>query len=163
KKRLQAREALDRTTANVLTDWLGEQPQLTADQKLFLEDALARYEEFIEEGGNTPEDLKEMARAYSRVGDIRSVLGLHPAARAAYTRSIELFEQLLREHSGDEAYVTGLAATLSNLAKLQRETGEREDALKSYDTVCALLKQLVPEHGRVSKHAATLAATHNNI
>src|SRR5262249_35836216 len=53
RERDRARDALDQATAVALTDWLSQEPRLTARQQEYLADALARYEAFTREGGHT--------------------------------------------------------------------------------------------------------------
>src|SRR5947199_10754668 len=65
-------------------------PRMSAFERQSLEDALGFYETFYKEAGSDPEIVRETARAYRMVGDIRLLLGRYQQAEAAYARALDL-------------------------------------------------------------------------
>jgi serine/threonine protein kinase len=159
----RARDALDQMSSQVIDDWLSRQPNLTTEQRQFLEAALVRYEEFTREAGNTPDERYALARAYWRVGLIRYKLGMNAEAAAAYTRSIELFGPLVASHADVPLYLARLAAAHVNVAALQCQLGQWEAALASFEAAQTQWEPLVANHPDVPEYPSDLARTHNNI
>jgi serine/threonine protein kinase len=94
KAKVRAREALDEMTSKVIEDWLAKQRDLTPGQKLFLEKALAWYQEFAADAGDDPATRAGVAQAHSRAGNILQRLGRHRDALASYRRAEELYRAL---------------------------------------------------------------------
>lgn len=161
--RQRARKALDQMSSWIIDDWLSRQEKLTAQQKQFLQDTLAQYEEFTRESGDTPENRAALAWAYRRVGDIRRRLGQAAEAETAYARSIELFEPLAREFPGEPNYVAELAETHHLRGVVETQQGHQKTALKSYETARGLQEQLVKEHADRTEFVLQLANTSNDL
>jgi serine/threonine protein kinase/tetratricopeptide (TPR) repeat protein len=163
KDRQRARKALDDLSSFIVEDWLGRQSGLTPEHKQLLELALVRYEEFTQETGDTPEQRSGLARAYCRVGNIRSRLGMPAEGAAALTRSIELYGTLVREYPGEPEYAEGLSIAHHNLGHLYRALRRLGDAFKAYDVARALDEELVREYPDRPLHAVHLGATYCSL
>ena len=117
--RLQfGRQAVDEMYTQVAEKWLAQQAELTVVQKEFLEKALAFYQRLSTEQSDDPAVRFETAKAQQREGEIRSKLGQHTEAEAAFRRAVELFEQLSRETRDPATCNQALAGTMIGLATI---------------------------------------------
>ena len=87
RRRQQAREALDALSSQVIDEWLAKQKELLPEHRVFLQKALASYEEFAQEAGQDEDTRAGVAAACRRVGKIRFNLGQSNESEAAFRRS----------------------------------------------------------------------------
>jgi tetratricopeptide (TPR) repeat protein/predicted Ser/Thr protein kinase len=151
------RDALDEMSSQVIEDWLSQRGQLEPAQRAFLEKALAKYEAFAAESGNTEEARRSVAAAHLRVGDIRKKLGEHAAAEAAYRRALELYTALADEFPAASQHRQGLARCHNNLANLLLETGHPKEAEVSLHEALRLYEQLAADFPGDPQHRLDLA------
>jgi tetratricopeptide (TPR) repeat protein len=121
----ETRMAMDDMSSEVIDDWLARQPQLTPEQKRFLEKALAYYEKFTQETGQTSEGRAALARAFGRVGVIRRRLGM-PEAEAALRQAVKISRELADESPSVPAYQRDAAIQVQNLADLLADRLDHE-------------------------------------
>jgi serine/threonine-protein kinase len=161
--RQRTRAALDEMSSQVIEDWLAQKKQLEPAQRAFLEKALAYYEDFAQESGNSQEVRQGVAGAHLRVGKIRSRLGQHAEAEAAYVRARELYARLAAEFPAEPQYRQELATTYTNLGILLYDTGRHQEAERSYGDALELQKVLAADYPAVPLYRENLALTHNNL
>jgi tetratricopeptide (TPR) repeat protein len=138
-----ARRALNRMSSHVIDDWLARQPRLTAEQRAFLESALADYEELAREAGTDPQMREGLALAYVRIADIQTLLGQQGQAERSFRRGQELYRVLRREHPSARAPLRNLAASENSLGKLLLEAGRTREAVEAHRRALALAQELI--------------------
>jgi tetratricopeptide (TPR) repeat protein len=142
RRRVQAREALDAMSSEVIDDLLAKQNQLTQEQKKYLEKALASYEEFAQDTGQDEETRRGLAGAYLRMATIRHRLGRMAGAEEAYRRSQEQFARLVAEFPDRSEYREGLGMSHSGLGRLlQRTLRRQKEAEAAHRDAIAVHKQ----------------------
>jgi serine/threonine-protein kinase len=161
--RHRTREALDEMSSQVIEDWLARRSQLEPAQRAFLEKALAYYEAFAAESGNSAEIRKGVADAHLRVGKIRSRLGQHAEAEAAYRRALELYARLADDVPAVPEYRRALASSHNNLGLLLADTGHPKEAEAAYRDALALYQTLAADFPAVPQYRQELAKSHNNL
>jgi tetratricopeptide (TPR) repeat protein len=161
--RQRMRQVLDELSSQVIDDWLAKRRELEPGQREYLEKALAYYEEFAAESGDTEEVRRGVAAAHRRVGNIRSRLAQHPEAEAAYRRAGELFAKLAADFPAVPAYRQNLAGSLTNLGIPLAAMGRRQEAEVVYREALALQQQLAAEFPTEPAYRQELATSHNNL
>jgi serine/threonine protein kinase len=159
----RTRAVLDDMSSEVIDDWLGKQNELTPEQRKFLERALAHYEDFTRETGDTPQQRALLASAHGRVGIIRYNLGLHAASEDAYRRALDLWTQLVADFPSDAHFRRGLAASHYNRGLLLGRLGRRDDALAAFRASLKLELQLAEESATDTSCRMKLADTHSQL
>jgi serine/threonine protein kinase/tetratricopeptide (TPR) repeat protein len=159
----RARVALDQMSSRIIDEWLSRQPELTREQKQFLEFALTRYEEFTRESGNTPEQRQALARAYWRVGMIRDRLGLRAESAAALEQAVALLKALRQEDPDKPEYADDLARTLNNYGILQKAQDRVAEAVGSFEAARELWEMLREKDPRSVHYAVALGGLYCNL
>src|SRR5262249_14150471 len=93
------------------------------EQRQFLEQALAYYQEMIGEQAPDPDGQARQARAYFRIGALQQRLGWQTEAEAAYRAALEQFAHLAAEHPQTPEYRRHLAQTYNTRAYLLKDIG----------------------------------------
>jgi serine/threonine protein kinase/Tfp pilus assembly protein PilF len=161
--RQRARKALDAMSSQVIEDWLARQTQLSPEQKAFLGTALAYYEEFAAESGDTPEVRGDVAGAYVRVGLIRHKLRQHAEAKAALYRAGDLYAKLVADFPAVPEYRHGLAQSHNNLGILLSDLGQYVEAEAAFREAVQLWQEQVHELPAVPQYRHDLAQSYNNL
>jgi tetratricopeptide (TPR) repeat protein len=161
--RQRTREALDEMSSQVIEDWLSRRGQLEPAQRAFLEKALANYQAFAAESGNSEEVRKSVADAHLRVGKIRRRLGQHKEAEAALRRAREFYTSLVAEFPTVPRYRKELALSNNNLATHLYTTGHPKEAEAAYREALAIRKQLVADFPTEAPYRQDLAGSCNNL
>jgi serine/threonine-protein kinase len=161
--RTRTRQALDEMSSQVIEDWLAQKKQLEPAQRAFLEKALGYYEEFAKEAGHSEEVRRGVADAHFRVGKIRSRLGQHAEAEAAYVRARELYARLGADFPAVPQYRQDLARSYETLGNLLKDTGRPKEAEASYRDALDIQKQLVQDFPGVPQYRQDLAMSHNSL
>jgi len=156
-------EALDAMVSQVIEDWLGSQKELTPEQKAFLEQALASYEDFAQETGQTEEARASVARAHYRMAIISARLGQHERAEATFRRSQELLKQLVADYPEAPEYRHELTLCSDKLGSLLRDLGRHAEAEVECRNALAIQKQIVANFPAVGKYRKELAIIHNSL
>jgi serine/threonine-protein kinase len=161
--RTRTRQALDEMSSQVIEDWLAQKKQLEPAQRAFLEKALGYYEDFAGEAGHGQEVRQGVAGAHRRVGNIRSQLGQHPEAEAAYARARELYARLAADFPAEPLYRREVARTHNNLGNLLKATGRPREAEAAYREARDLYKALAKDFLAVPDSEAELANTLDSL
>jgi tetratricopeptide (TPR) repeat protein len=159
----RTREALDQLSSDVIGDWLTRQPELTPKQQQVLQFALARYEEMLSGTGNTAEQRLALGRAYWRVADFRTHLGLRAEAAAAFARAIEVYGSLDAEFPDTPNYASELAKVHVNQSASRQKFGQWDESLASCEAARAILERLVARYPNTDEYAVDLGGAYCNI
>jgi eukaryotic-like serine/threonine-protein kinase len=114
-------------------------PVLSKEAAALLEDMLPFYDRLAKQVTNEAEVLEKVARANRRVGDIRQRLGQYDEAVAAYSRAIEVYEQLGRPRPQETHVPLEIARIRNELGGLFRSTQRFADAQRSHVTALTIL------------------------
>ncbi len=163
RRRQQTRQALDALSSQVVEEWLARQEELSAEQKKFLEQALAWYEEFAQDTGRGVEVQAGAAQACRRVGLIRYRLGQAREAEAAYARSRELYARLAEEFPDRTEFRQELAKNHNNLANLLADSDRLTEAEADYRHASEIQHQLAVDHPEQPSFRRDLAASRSNL
>jgi tetratricopeptide (TPR) repeat protein len=161
--RQRTRAALDDMSSQVIADWLTQRTQLEPVQRAFLEKALAHYEAFAAESGNTQEVRKSVADAHLRIGHLRDKLGQHAEAEAAYRRAQELCASLVADFPTVPQYRQDLATSHVSLGLLWSNMGRLKEAQAAYTDALDIRKRLADDFPTVPQYRQDLAISHSNI
>jgi tetratricopeptide (TPR) repeat protein len=161
--RQRTREALDEMSSQVIEDWLSRQEKLEPAQRDFLEKALAFYDGFAAESGQTEAARHGVAGAHLRVGKIRDKLGQRAEAEAAYVRARELYARLAAEFPAVPQYRQELARSHNSLGLLLSDTGRPKEAEAAYTDARDIQKALAAEFPAEPQYRQELARSHNNL
>jgi eukaryotic-like serine/threonine-protein kinase len=127
-QRQLARQAVDDMYTQVAEKWLADQPHLQPLQREFLEKALGYYQRAAQENDADPEARRQRARAYQRVGAIRTALGEPNKAIEPLKEALGLLRELAAE-SADDAHINHmLGDTLDELGGAYVELGRYGEA-----------------------------------
>jgi serine/threonine-protein kinase len=162
-RRQQARAALDELSSEVIDDWLARQPQVTEQQRKFLERALASYEELARDTGQDEPSRAGVAEAYQRVGNILFRLGKFAEAAAAYRSCQEWFAQLATDYPAVPLYRRGLSTAHSNRANALSYIERAEEAEREYRAALDLLQRLADDDPGEGGYQDKRARSHNNL
>jgi serine/threonine protein kinase len=162
KAQQRTRAVLDDMTSEVVDDLMAKQKELTPEQRKFLERALAGYEEFTKEIGETPEQQSSLARAHKRVGNIRGRLGMYAAAEEAYRRAIDIMTALTADFPTESSYFHGLGVCHGNLGDVLVDHGRMLEANSEYQQSVKLLEQIAKGFPTVASYQRDVARTLNN-
>jgi tetratricopeptide (TPR) repeat protein len=157
-----ARKAVDDTLTAVAED-----PQLKAgkSQKLrkeLLGKAVPFFEEFVRQHSDDPQLEAERARAYGRLGFVRTEMGEVNEADAAYARMAEVFAHLAEAHPSRPEYRLGLAQAHNGRSGVlsAQKPKEAEAASRAAVAVC---RALADEFPTVPEYRAELATGYANL
>jgi serine/threonine protein kinase len=121
-------DALAALTDGVLAQLLARQVQITARDRQFLHDVLARYERLAAQRGDGRESRAIRAEGAFRVGMLRLRLGDQDAARDAFQRALAGYRELAAEHPEATRYALAAAKAYTNLGVLRLDRGEWDAA-----------------------------------
>jgi serine/threonine-protein kinase len=113
----KAQAAVDDYFTRVSENRLLQVPGLKGLRKELLLSALKFYQDFLKDRADDPNVRTGLAGAYLRVGKIRSELGEHKEARAAYEQGFRLYQELLRTNPTDVETRHGLASCHMRLGR----------------------------------------------
>jgi serine/threonine protein kinase len=138
----QAWDALDAMTSAATGDSLAAQPEVSAEQKRFLADAVRSYRQLAQGKADGERARKRTALATRRVAHIEGILGDHLRSAAAYLDAAKAFTSLAESFPADREY-RRLAATSYGPAgvaysRAGRSTEEGEYLRKAVDALRAL-------------------------
>jgi eukaryotic-like serine/threonine-protein kinase len=159
----EARQAVDEMYTQVAQRWWFQQPYMEQVQRDFLLKALAFYEKFAQEQGNTPGLRLEAARALRRVADIHYRLGDQARAEEEYALAIARLEQLPGNVSIEPGRRDELAKAYDNHGNLLREQRKFAEAEKAYRRARELFAALAAEDADQPHYREGLAGTLTNL
>jgi serine/threonine-protein kinase len=164
KARRRTRQALDEMSSQVIENWLARQgSKLEPAQEEFLKKALASYQEFAAEAGDSEEVRIGVAKAHHRIGNIHYKLGEVKAAEEAFRRAVDLNEKLADDFPDKLEYRQRQAGSQNNLGVLLAATGRPKEAETAYRGALALRKQLVADFPNEPSCRQDLAISYNTL
>lgn len=117
-----ADEATDRavTALQTLTDeaidrLLAAEPNLSAENRDFLEQIVSQLEDFTRATDRSVKARVVQADGLNQIGNLKGQLGDYPGAIASFRRAIEIWEPLCRERPDKPEYRRGMGDAWSNL------------------------------------------------
>jgi serine/threonine-protein kinase len=161
KARRRTRQALDDMTSEVMEKWMARKDRLGPGEEEFLKKALASYEEFAQESGESEEVRRGVADASARVGRIHYGLGRSESAEAAFRRALELFQRLTVEFPQQPEFRRELAGSHHDLGVVLVETGRIEEARAAYEQALELRRQLTADFPDKLEYRKDLALNYN--
>ncbi len=163
RRRQRLRQVLDAMSSQVIDDWLGKQPEPTPEQKEFLRQALAWYEELAEDTAEDPASRAGAAAAQYRVGLIHWRLGQHRDAEAADRRAVERYARLAADFPDEPEYRNRLARGRCQLGRSLWLTGQPEKAEAAYHDALQLQRAVVAQAPTNAEYREDLAYTHSAL
>jgi serine/threonine-protein kinase len=122
---------------------LAEVPRLRELQRGLLEDALAFYQDVLQQADTSdPEVRRDAARAYGRTADVQQMLGQWEAAVANYRRAIELVEALPAEDRDTPDSQLLLAGCYQNWGTAAAACGRPDEAERLRRKALGILERL---------------------
>jgi serine/threonine-protein kinase len=161
--RKRTREALDEMSSQVIEDWLSRQAKLQPAQREFLQKALAQYQAFAAESGQTEEIRKSVADAHLRIAGLQTKLGQHAAAEEALRQAQTLYESLIADFRNKPEYRQGLASAHRNLASELDSTGRLNEARSAISAGLTVARKLAEDFPTEPKYQKQLASNLNTL
>jgi serine/threonine protein kinase len=157
KQRARTRLAIDEMYQQLALEWMEEQGQLAPLQRVFLEKALAYYQEEARERGDDPEARFRAALVASRVASIQKRLGQSDEALRSYEEALAGLDRLA-ERQPDSLEVLALRGTCSrDQGILFYQIGRLKRADEAYRAGIALLESSVAAEPDNPDHRSDLA------
>jgi tetratricopeptide (TPR) repeat protein len=158
----RTRRAVDRLMTRVMTDDVPDLPYVQDFRLRLLEDAREFQAELAAEAPGDASVVLELARASSRVGQLRAELGQHAKALEAFTAAIEICRRLDRK--GDPDFDLFLACTLADAGFARHALADRAaareligEARAIWSKLCSALPSDDPRHELVDRARAIAA------
>jgi serine/threonine protein kinase/tetratricopeptide (TPR) repeat protein len=158
-----ALNALDEIFVRITERQSVASPEIEKANREVLERALAFYEAFARENGDSRRVNFETARGHLRVGQIRLAFGQHALAEEAVRRSVDRAERLADRDPGDLAARSLLADGLRAQSVLAQSSKEWPEAEALQRRAIALRRSLVSDRPREAEHRRNLAGELINL
>jgi tetratricopeptide (TPR) repeat protein len=155
----RARRAVDKMLTVVAEEHLADKPHMEEKQKDLLEEALAIYQEILQEKSGDPVRQEETALAYKRMGDILHTLGKNDLAKDAYQQATVLLSPLAQRAPSNPQYRQNLANSWNFLGEVLRTTGHRAEANDAYVRALELQKELAVQFPDTRTYQQELSRT----
>jgi len=151
----EARAAVERYFLIVSESQLLNVPGLQPLRKELLEAALEYYEKLASLTDAKGDSTADLAQANLRVGTITSMIGSQDKALAAFTKAVELYEQLA--HTSQREYRPHLLSAYERQGITQIGTDHLDQAEATFKKMLALAEQLEREVPQVARYATAQA------
>jgi tetratricopeptide (TPR) repeat protein len=152
----KAREAVDQLLTRVGDQKFKNVPLLEELQRELLEEALKFNQQFLEEKSGDPIVRQGTAKAFSRAAHIRSLLGQHIEATAAYQQAIDLLKSLAVQFPQEASYRRDLAMNYDALSGAWSILNKFSDSKTACEQSLLLLEQLHGEHPQDQTYRSNL-------
>jgi serine/threonine protein kinase len=159
----RARAAVDQMLTRVGDQKLKNVPLMEQLQRDLLEDALEFNQQFLEERATDPSVRKETVHAYLRAANIRSMLGHHDQAVAAYREAIQLLQQVVDETPEEVASLRTLALSYEGLGSQLAEMNNVTEAETAYRKALGVFEDLIGRYPGMPTYREELAGIHNRM
>ncbi len=126
----RAMSVVDRLLTRVGTSGLTSVPHMDQTRSRILQDALAAYQEILQDESEDPAVRREISRAWQRVGVIQNRLGQNDASTESLQHAIALQESLLADHPNNLDYQNDYVQSHRHLAQNLIAIGHFLDAEK---------------------------------
>ncbi|QDT70164.1 Serine/threonine-protein kinase PrkC [Planctomycetes bacterium MalM25] len=164
-QRQHAERSLDRALSvldrfgSQLSDQLAATPGAEPVRDAALRDALASYQEFLDQSSGDPVLAASVAKTRVHAAAVAERLGRGDKASRLYTQAIEDFEALHAEAPDQVEHTRWLARSLNNHGLLLHDRDEATAALAELDRAVALQREVVKRTPGEAEALSDLAAT----
>ncbi len=139
---LAARKIVDNVFS--ATEQLAQVPGAEGVRNDLLTQTLSYYQGFVRE--KSDEGLwNDIARTYSKIGELSSNLGAPQEAIAAHEKSRELYAWLVQKEPNEREHRSGLALATNNLAQALSASGDAQRTRELFDEAVALEEGMLQE------------------
>ena len=128
-----------------------------------LQDTLTYYYKFIEDAGDDPSFQRDLAAAWSKIGNITEQVGRDDEALAAHRHARQLLEALAASRPDAEKPYADLAVCYNNIGLLLARAGDTAGARAAYQQAIELQNRLTANHPENRRYRADLALSCNNL
>ncbi|HLJ95730.1 MAG TPA: serine/threonine-protein kinase [Gemmataceae bacterium] len=163
KAKLRTRQALDEMSSELIENWFSRQEKLQPAQETFLKKALAYYQEFAHEVGDTLDVRQGVVNAQLRTADILQRLGQYDAAEQAYRNALTAGKQLVADFPSERGCQCDLAKIHSNRGILLQTRGRAADAETAFRSAVSVLTRLVADSPGVPEYRQRLASSQTGL
>jgi serine/threonine-protein kinase len=158
-----ARRTIEDMTSEDALLFLETQKELRPEQRHFLEQAVAYYQEAVGQEESEQDDQWQHARAYLRMGNLQRRLGLNTEAEATYRAALERYQCLVAEHPQVAEYRQNLGRNHNNLGILLTDLGNRPEAENQFRAALVQFEGLAAEYPEVPAYHQDVAEGHSNF
>jgi serine/threonine-protein kinase len=154
----RTRQTLHGVTDSVLGQFLGRQVRVGDDERQFLRRIQTRYEEFAASQGDSDQARRDRAECYSRLADIRKVLGEMKEAEAAYREAVAVRAAVAADRPDDPGDRHNMALAQVKLGLCLRDLGGLPEAERLFGQAAADARSLrdnAPDEPRFRQLVAT--------
>jgi serine/threonine protein kinase len=157
-----AMEALRGTTDDMVEQLIGMKPALGPVERIFLENALKRWQTFAAEKGDGELARAVRAEGVLRVAILRAKLGEHDTALADFREALVLWGKLATDFPAVAQYREFLALSHTTQGNLLSFLGKWTEAEEAYCQALGLLEKLATDCPAWPPYRQQLAASHND-
>ncbi len=161
--RSQMQHVLDAMTSTITGDALSKQTELSEEQKVFLNQALAYYKALSSEQANDQESQVLAAAAALRVGEIEHRLGRSAEAMLAFAAAVDGYSHLSEVAANGTHYQEMTAKSSNNLGIVLVQVGKLDEGIRRYQNAQHILESLVQENPNGVTHQLALVGTYSNL
>jgi serine/threonine protein kinase/Tfp pilus assembly protein PilF len=159
-----AQGAVDQYLAKITEDpELRDKHGLHELRKRLLQTAVPFYEKLAQQKPGNAEQEANRARAYARLGSVRSLLGETAAALTEFEQTRAIFARLAADFPTAPEYREGLAGSHYGRGNQLANLGKRPEAEAEYRRALALWEQLAADFPTVPAYRQGLASSHNDL
>nr|BAL55989.1 serine/threonine protein kinase [uncultured Planctomycetota bacterium] len=159
----QALEALRLLTHDIVDQQLVKQPELTQQQRAFLQSLVVHYEQLAQVAAGDSEGLVIRAEGYYQAARLRYLLGELDEAELLYRQALEALRRAEPQLSEGSRVQRQAAHIWHNLGILLRRAGRLPEADEAHRQAVAIARQLVSQHPEQSGHYLVLANVLNSL
>lgn len=153
-----AMEAIDKMLTEVGEEQLAVEPRMEKKRQRLLSQALALYEQLLEEKKDDPRVLLETAQAHRRVADLFRLLGDNEKAIVAYNDASTMLVELNRESPDNPSYRRQMAHCNNMRGEALRTVGRLNEAEAAYAGAQSQLEVLVAAYPGEASYREELAS-----
>jgi eukaryotic-like serine/threonine-protein kinase len=128
-----------------------------------LNSALEYYKEFAGQHSNDPSLRRQLANAYSRVGQLTTEIGSAPKAIGAFQSAQAIWEPLVRANPDDHELAGRLADCYLAIGKIQSASGDYAAGMHMLGQSRAILERLAERHPSAAAYRSSLSLCYIEI
>lgn len=150
-------EALQTLTEDTVSRLLFSKPELTDDDRRFLDSIISQFEEFSKSTNGSFRARVVEAEGHHRIAILRWKIGEREQSAAGYRRAIELWQKLCSEDPLRHDLRRAMADSYSNLGIVLNELRQFEDAEEAHLKGISIHEQLAVEFPSEPSYRKNLA------
>jgi serine/threonine-protein kinase len=158
-----AQQTIEGMTSEAALQFLETTRELHPEQRKFLEQALAYYQNSTARKPLDTQETVRQAKAYFQMGHLQNRLGLSAAAEGSYRAAVQAWEQLMAEQPQVPEYRQELGKCQNRLGVLLVDLGKRADAERQFRAALQQLERPGGEQEQAPDQRRYLAKLHNNL